>query len=341
LLDPGGLLVSADPSNIHRLSTADLRALVRAERSSKVGGAAVAELIARRPRGLTRLLTELALDDRADQGVRVNAVAGLGSSGARPSLEGLRAALLTNDESVERRAIERLGKIGTAEDLELLKSIRTGNRTTQRVLRSAKCFLSYRHRLGTYRVDELTAAAADVGVATPIRATTPTAKMLDRMELVAPSVPGISVAPTPVRRLVCGGGDFALMWSDEFTGAGAATIVERQGIPAVLLGFNYETGAYTPAYYFFTDPARGSRFRITGLRGSGRVGLVGRGELDDEELRFEVNATEAPIEHPLTVTGRYQLESGTVRFDDAVVEPRFSARQQRLRKQPRRERRPR
>jgi hypothetical protein len=327
---------------IPRLPTAELRAFVRSVPSRPGAAEALSEIVAREPRGLTRLLKDLALDERLDQPLRLGAVAALGRTTSPSSLDGLRAALGAGDDEVAQRAIERLGKVGTAADLELLVQVRTGNRTTQRVVRAAKTFLSYRHRLGRYRVDEPKhRISADAGTAVPIRSTTPTAKMTDRIELVPPRVPGIALHPTPLRRLVCGVDEYALMINEHLAGAAAATVAELQGVPAVLVMFNSETGAFEPAYYLLTDPAGHGRFRLAGLRGSGRVGLSGTGEVADGRLHFEVNATETPLEHPLTVSGSYDLESGALRFEVAIVADRFSERQQRLRKQPRLVARPR
>jgi hypothetical protein len=332
------LLVSVDPVHAARLTTAELRAIVRAVPTAAGSDAALGELVARQPRGLNGLLRDLVLDERTDQALRLNAVAVLGRDTSQSSRQGLRAALAVTDEEVGQRVIERLGKVGTADDIDLLRGVRTGNRTTQRVLRTAKSFLSYRHRLGVYRIDEPKARLgvdADGGSSSPIRTTTPTSTMLDRMELVPPPIPGIAYVPTPIRRLVCGGGDYALVWNAELAGTGAATLADRQGIPAVLVEFNEETGVYAPAYYLVADPTGRGRARLAGLRGSGRVGLVGTAQVDDALLRFELNATDAPIEHPLTVSGSYDLASGAIRFDVAVVADRFSERQRRQRKQPR------
>jgi HEAT repeats len=333
LLDPGALLVSE--GIVTRMTTAELRAAVRGTPSPAGSAIALAELVAREPRGLNRLLVELALDARTDQALRLTAVAALGRNVNPSSLEGLRAALGAGDEEVERRAIERLGKVGTPADLELLRPLRTGNRTTQRVLRAAKSFLSYRHRLGRYRVDDpKNHIAADIRTAAPIRTTTPTAKMINRLELRPPPVPGIALQATPLRRLLCGRDEFSVFITDEFVGAAAATVAERQGVLAVVARYNNEIGADTPAYYLLADPTGRGRFRLVGMRGSGRIGLAGSGEVAGGQLRFEVNATETPLEHPLTIAGSYNLERGVVRFELAVVEARFSERQQRLRKQP-------
>jgi hypothetical protein len=130
------------------------------------------------------------------------------------------------------------------------------------------------------------------------------------------------------------------MWNSEFAGAAAATLADQQGIPAVLVEFNNETGVYSPGYYLFADPTGHGRVRLAGLRGSGRVGLVGSATIDADQLRFEINATETPIEHPLTVSGSYDLDSAAVRFEVANVESRFSQTQQRRRKRPRLVRQP-
>jgi hypothetical protein len=102
----------------------------------------------------------------------------------------------------------------------------------------------------------------------------------------------------------------------------------------VIVRYNEETGAYDPSYYLFTDPVRGGRFRIAGIRGSGKPGLFGAGFVDNDSIRFEVNATEFPLDHPMTVSGTYGIATGAIRIEQAIIEPRFSARQVQQRKQP-------
>ena len=155
------------------------------------------------------------------------------------------------------------------------------------------------------------------------------------MELLPPPVLGLELVPDPVRRFDCGPNEFALMLNRDIVKSGPRSLAERQGLPAVIVRYNEETGAYDPAYYLLADPIRGGRFRIAGVRGSGKAGLFGTGVVEDTTIRFEVNATELPLDHPLTVTGSYDIATGAVRIEQAVIEPRFSERQMQQRTQPR------
>ena len=318
------------------VSTAELRALVRSAPQTPGRSQAFIELVTREPRGLNRTLAALALDPDVDQGMRVKAVAALGRNASPSSLDGLRAAILLDDPVVVQRAIERLGKVGGLEDIDRLRAIRTGNAGTQRALRTAKCFLSYRHRLGAYRLDvpkQRLAAGSDEAV--PIDTGPPTRVMSSRLELLEPRVPGVRLSPRPAQRLVCGGNELALMMNEELVDSGLQTLADRQGLPGVLVRYNEETGAHDPAYYLMTDPVGGGRFRILGARGSGRIALHGSGTVTTGTVSFDVNATENPLDHPLTVRGTWSPGSNGVRFDTALVERQFSDRQQRRRKQPR------
>lgn len=285
----------------------------------------------------TARLKSMALDSRIDQSLRLAAVVALGERASHAALDGLRAAIVdAGDEVVTQRAIERLGKVGVAADIDVLRSVRTGNATTQRMLRTAKCFVSYRHRLADYRLDEpKQRLAAEEAKAAEIVTGAATKTMLSRMELVAPPVPGVDLIAEPAKRLDCGTNEFALMLNRQIVNSGLGSLAERQGLPAVIVRYNEETGAYDPAYYLLADPIRGGRFRIAGVRGSGKAGLFGTGVVEDTTIRFEVNATELPLDHPLTVTGSYDIATGAVRIEQAVIEPRFSQRQMQQRTQPR------
>lgn len=316
-------------------STAQLRALVRSGPLTPGRSEAFIELVTREPRGLNRTLASLALDPDVDQAMRVKAVAALGRNASPSSLTGLRTAITADDPTVVQRAVERLGKVGVPDDLDRLRGVRTGDPVTQRTLRTAKCFLSYRHRLGAYRNDgpkqRLAATSAE---AVEIETGPPTRAMTNRLELLEARVPGIRLSPRPARRLVCGGNELALMMNQELLDSGLATLADHQGLPAVLVRYNEETGGYDPAYYLMTDPVRGGKFRILGVRGSGRVALSGAGDVGATTVTFEVNATENPLEHPLTVLGTWDLDRDSVRFDAVIVEAQYSDRQQRRRKQP-------
>ena len=312
--------------------SAELRRLVRAAPRTPGRADAIAGLVEQRARGLNRLLTELATDESLDQPMRLEAVTALGREATSTARGGLRAALDAGDPRVRQRAIASLGKTGAAEDLELLKAVRTGNRVTHRVLRAAKLMLSYRHGLGEYRLDvpsRLHGADEDRAVEIPMRRLSAAAA-----ERLAVSAPGVDLRRKDAVRLRCGGEEHVVAVTSRAAGGQAETLTERQGLPAVLLSENIETGRFEPAYYFVTDPAAGGRFHIHGLRASGRPALYGTGTLVDGVVRFEVKAMETPLEPPITVTGTYTVATGVLDFDVAVSEPRLSERQRRMRRAP-------
>ena len=316
-------------------STDQLRALVRSGPRTPGRSEAFIELVAREPQGLNRTLRSLALDPETDQEMRVKAVTALGRKSAPSSRDALRAALKVDDETVRFRAIERLGKIGAPEDLTLLENLQSNDRTTERALHTARYFLSYRHRLAAHHLDvsERQISAGGTGAA-PIRTGRPTKAMTNRMALVAPAVAGIKLSPLPSVRIECRGQELALVMNQVLVDDGLATLAERQGLPAVLVVYNNEVGTYEAFYYLMTDPRADGQFRILGVRSTGRVGLQGTGTVGDDTIGFEINATEEPLSHPLSVKGSYDPRSDRIRFDLALIDPKFSDTQQALRRQP-------
>ncbi len=297
---------------------------------------ALVQLIEREPRSLVRTLTSVALNPELDPSVRTLAVGVLGRRQTPAAIEALRSATGTDELSVARRAIERLGKVGVPGDLALLRRLRAPDPTTEQIIRSAKEFISYRHGLGEYTVSvPQRALAATTDDAVPIRTGAPTKTMLQALELVPANTPGIRAGARPARRLQCGSRELALLVDEDARRDGMRTLAERQAVPAVVAMLNPETGRYDAAYYLLTDPVGRGRLRIAGVRTSGRVALRGTGVIDGSTVRFEVNATELPIDHPLTVSGTYDLDTDQVRFEVALTEPRFAERQQRRRAQPR------
>lgn len=320
------------------LSAAELRRLVRQAPKTPGRQAAIADLVVQRPRGLNRFLTDLATDESLDQPMRLEAVTALGRETTPTALRGLRAAVDADDPTVRQRAIACLGKTGDETDIERLKTVRTGNSVTHRVLRAAKVMLSYRHGLGEYRLDvptRLYGAEQGRGVAIATRQLSNAAA-----EQLAAASPGVDLVTKTAVRLECGGDEHVLAVTSEATRGAVTALTERQALPAVLLSKNIETGRYEPGYYFATDPAGRGRFHIHGLRASGREALFGTGRIEDGVVHFEVKATESPLEPPVTVTGTYAIKTGVIDFEVAMSEPRLAARQRRLRKPPRQQQGP-
>ncbi len=315
---------------------AQLRALVRSAPQTPGRNEALLDLLAEAPPGLDRTLRTLALDPKRDRAMRLHAVSALGRRATPASRRALREALSVDDEVVRRRAVARLGKIGTPEDLEMLKAVRTGNAATHRTLRAAKCFLSYRHRMGQYRHDTPQRTyAATTSDAVQMRTGALTKTLRSRVELGGVDVPGLDGELDAAWRLECPSESFVFVPNHDVAGETMLTLAESQAMPGVLVSQNVETGTFDPAFYITTDPAGHDRFHVFGVRGSGAVALYGTGAVDDGVVSFDVTSTDRPLVPPVTVRATYTVATGRVRFQTALVEPRFSEGQQRRRRQPR------
>lgn len=315
-------------------TAAELRRLVRQGPKTPGRQMAISQLVERKPRDLSRFLTQLAVDEELDEPMRLEAVSALGRVATPTAIDGLREALSVDSQTVRRRAVRQIGAVGSPDDLSLLKAIRTGDPVAQRTLRTAKLLLSYRHRLGEYRLDVPTRLfGADDGQAVDIVTRRLTSAAVEKL---SPRVeaPGVNLAWESAHSLECGNNEYLFAVTSGHTGRSAEALIERQGLPAVLLSLNDETGRYSPTYYFATDPASENRFHIHGLRSTGRQPLYGTGKIKEGVVEFKVRATETAIEPPLTVKGTYNMESGVVDFEVAMADPRLAARQQRLRKAP-------
>ena len=111
---------------------ATLRAAVRGPSSKMNRLDALGELIERSPRGLTKFLTEVALDSDIELDVRLSAVGALGDMEDDPNaVDGLVAALRAPDPPVVRRAAQRLGVVGDSENLAALPAVLINSQPTE------------------------------------------------------------------------------------------------------------------------------------------------------------------------------------------------------------------
>ena len=319
--------------NTQQLS--QLRSLARRAPGTPGRVEAFEELVRLDPPQLKRTLRSMALDRDLDRGMRLQALAAIGRDTQTSSLNTLREAAADDDSVVAQRAIERLGKLGTIEDLDRIKAIRTGNRTTQRVLRAAKCFLSYRAGLGQYRHDVPSRSlGASTEAAEALRTGTLTKSLQERVDLVGVDVPGVDVDLEGALRVQCPTKTYIFVPNREHVGSGMGQLTQRQTLLGVLVTENLETGTYDPAFYLMTDPAKQDRFHVFGVRSSGRVALYGTGSIDGETVSFSIRSTQDPVVPPVTIEADYSISSGKATFREAQVDSRLAAAQQRKRKQP-------
>jgi hypothetical protein len=319
-------------------SLVDLRAAVRGQSAKLNRLDALEELVDRAPRGLTGFLTDVALDEDAELDVRVSAVGALGTEVAPDAVRGLVGALKASDQAVVRRAAQRLGVVGGSENLEDLKTIRTGNAATQQAVRFAKQLISYRNRLDQYRVEvPARRVRADPGAAVQLAVTALSGNL--RAELgrtVSEPVLGLQLTTDGGRSLSCEGQVVAVLPNRDLVAQGPGWLLEGQAAPAALLERNPETGAFFASHVVLTDPSRGRQLSVNVVRSSGVVVLSGRGGVSDDEVTFELATIPTPHLPPTTVAGRYGPSQG-FEFDRVLSEPRLSPTQMKMVKTPTRQ----
>ncbi|MEM6604840.1 MAG: HEAT repeat domain-containing protein [Pseudomonadota bacterium] len=268
--------------------------------------------------------------------MRLKALAALTQEVRPIALETLRATLGDGDTIVLNRVIERLGKIGTASDLQSLKEVRTGNRTTQRILRSAKCFLSYRHGLGQYRHDVPSRVFKTTNRDSAKLGTGVLSKSLrEQIELRGMFIPGIDLALDHAWRVECPNRLHIFIANRELIGTGIAALTERQTVLGVLVAENLEIGTFEPFFYLLTDPATRDTFHIFGVRSAGWMTLYGSGRYEDGVVDASLSATSHPSVPPLNVDADYAAESDRLRFRRGIVETRLAESQTRQIRRPR------
>jgi hypothetical protein len=300
---------------------------------------ALGELIERSPRGLTKFLTEVALDSDIELDVRLSAVGALGDMEDDPNaVDGLVAALRAPDQPVVRRAAQRLGVVGDSENLAALKEVRSGNRATQQAVRFAKQLISYRNRLGEYRVT------------LPPRRVRPdadTALVVDVSELrggdlravearISEPVLGVQLTTQGARKLTCAGNVLNVLASHDLTDTGPEWLLEGQGASGAVLERNPETGAFFASHVILTEPLRGRELAIHVVRSSGTVVMSGRGVMSDAEIRFDLATIPTPHLPPTSVVGLYSSQRG-IEFERILSEPRLSSAQMRMVRAPSRQ----
>lgn len=319
---------------IAELTTAELRNIIRGQRGVIGPTAAFHELARRRPRGITSTLVSLARDTELSKSIRGMAIAALGDAQTPTGLSVLRDTIGDGgDPDLRRLAIDRLGKSGTADDLDLLASITGGNAALRRTVRAAKLALSYRHELGEYRHDVPSRRSLPGDAAAePIVFGRLTVKQRSSIERGAVRAPGLRLDLARPTRVRCGDGrEYVLAFNPRLD---ATTFARTQLVGGALLARNPETNVLQPLYRIDADPRSSTSMHLIVVRPSGRTTAYGTATLAGSHLVFDIAATTEPSFHPFVVEGTFDLASYRISVDRAETAAEFSARQQRRRRQP-------
>ncbi|WP_298918775.1 HEAT repeat domain-containing protein [uncultured Roseobacter sp.] len=311
--------------------TKKLMSLARSPAGTAGRALAFAELVEAAPRNLTGFLKNIALDKETDIGLRSKAIGAIGERATPAALEVLRSSLKLKHPMLKRRAIERIGKVGTAADLKLLKSLKSDDPATRKTIRSAQVFLSYKHGLGAFRLDAQTSTLPASSATTQLATIRPASSEVAARLFKLVRVPGLKLAAQAPTELICGSHRYALF---SVKGVNLQTeLTHQQAIPVVVTEENIETGLYEPMYYILTDPVGRGRIRISVIRPSGRLMLSGIGTQETDAVTFALEAAVDSFHPPTSVVGRVGKD-GVPMLQSVLTQTRFAKAQAKRLKRP-------
>ena len=318
---------------VHALGTAALSAAVQRPQPQPE---ALRELVRRRPAQLRQTLEQIVADPARPAELRTIATVGLSDLRDGRSTPALLSAARSGDASLARRAFEALGRVGTAQTLAELKTIKAPAGPARRSLAFARSLIAYRHGLSGQKL-----ALPRKAVVTPIDASRaqrlPVARMAARpWAALKPALDGadVSLAPTdrPPLEMLCGRERWLLLPHPALDGAQAAMALKRPIVAAVLMKHSPTLGSWFVAEYVFAHPAKGQVAALFGVRPTGTLVHSGRIVAEGAALRLELQALDSPLAAPAMVSATLGTAEGVML--QARVEPDRS----RQRSQPRKPR---
>ena len=299
---------------------AELAELARATRPD-VARESLGVLARREPDLLPGLSRELVLG-HPDEQVRTRAAVVLGRLPGRETQEVLEAALNTESPAVLRRAVGSLGRVGDPTALDALRRVPADPATpVGRQLRMARTLLSYRHGIPESLVEpeDLTTYAAERG------RTIEWAKggRMSRTAIVASAareLPGTRVAGPSVHPYVCSGHPGAVALDASLKGADPDTVLAGPRLLGAILRERVCSERYSLDAYLLADDRDGSgRARLWLVRPDGTLVHAGTATVHDRVVAFVVDESRAPYGNPVRVTGSYDLGTGHLEVDEALV----------------------
>ena len=306
---------------VDQRTDAELDRLARATRPD-VARQSLAVLALRESTALPDLSRDLVLQ-HSDDRVRALSAVILGRLPGPASQEALLTALRDPQPTVQRRVAQALGRVGDAQALEALASIQPAEDTpVGRDVRMARVLLS--HRLG---VAESLVQPVEMSTFTRARGvpiTWSTRARQGKAAVVASAqleLPGTSLTTRTVQTFTCGETPGALAVDAGLRGAGPEALAAPRLVGA-LLRERACSERYTLDGYLLTDDrdgTGGTDVHVWLVRPDGTVVHEGRATVEGTLVRFAVNRSQAPYGNPVRVSGTYDLATGALSVDEAVV----------------------
>jgi hypothetical protein len=312
------------PGGLHAWSVQDLkRALTQPQGMHPV--IALQELRRRQAPGLLATARRQ-LANADDATLRASCALLLGAHKSAANRAALQAALGDPAPEVVRRAAEALGRIGEADDLAALRSLRTRKPVVRRSIDAAKALLSY--TLGEAR-GLLSAPAAETlltlgrAQASAVRVSTIATERLD--SAFNTGLPAMKAAAHG-SLIDCGRWRYLLVFNRKVFTRNAALLTDKPCLLGALLRSEKATGRFVLYASVLSRPAeQGQALLISVLRPGGLVQYAG--ELSVTDWHFSMRALNSRHVLPLAFNGTLDVSKQTLTMSRADVGLRKSVKQ--------------
>jgi hypothetical protein len=264
-----------------------------------------------------RVLRDAVRNAELDPQVRAGAVqiyARVAGEGSVPTLLGV---LGDRTERVVTATATALGRVGTPDELEALRRLRTGDGGELLRARAtfAEALIVHRfgltdHELALPPVDLLPAPSAEGALA--FTSARPGIARRDRvLKAIKRVLPAFDVSRQDVYEVQCGPRLLEIAVDQGFAGLeGAERLRSGPAAPAVIAMQNQEHDDFYPGLIALSDPDGKGGVTVRFSRLSGDVVYVADGSLQGKEFQLELRAARAPGATP--VAGRVRVTAGAV-----------------------------
>jgi len=312
------------PENLIPLDLRDddeLAVLARRSRGDVAKGS-LSVLVQRDSSAAPELARDL-LVGHADDRVRALAAVTLGRRGAPGAVDTLLGALNDPNPTVLRRVAQSLARVGDASALAALARVQPAVDTPAgRDVLAARMVLGYRFGIAEVLVPPPAATTAfgsrrGEDITFGGRGRVPKAAVVGAVQRELPALP---VDVDSLRLFTCSGQRGALAVDASLPGAPEG--LARPRLLGALLRDRVCSERYSLDCYLLSDDrdgTSGERPRLWLVRPSGRVVHVGTVEVADGSVRFAVTESVAPYANPVKVTGSYDVATGKLSMDAALV----------------------
>ena len=314
-----------DITDLQRLSDADLDRLARAP--DVAGALAAIKQLEERRSPLRAAAFDALLRARGTAPKVKRTIAALAGKEATPQSAALLGlALADRDDLVVRNAARALGEIGAAADLQRLEALPPRTGEAQRAVDFAKCVLSYRHRLGKYRLQAPPPAARlavqggfDLGIQAAAAARA-------AQKEAAVALGGLALADAPAALLDCHGVRLLLAFTDGFPSPAAIDALPRQDArPLVLLHAGLSVQRFVLAQHIFTQPAADGTIDLLGARPGGALTYAGKVTPSRGAVAFEFRSVGTRYAPAIDFAGVYTPRTGEWTFERRRSSERVAA----------------